>query len=86
MKYKIEIRPEAVKDLEQLDSTVTRRILKKLNWLKENFDLIVPEPLSGEFKGLYKLRVGNYRVVYVYDKQAKLISVHLVGHRKNIYK
>ena len=46
MKYKIEIRPEAVKDLEQLDSTVARRILKKLNWLKENFDLIVPE-LSG---------------------------------------
>ena len=86
MKYKIEIRPEAVKDLEQLDSTVARRILKKLNWLKENFDLIVPEPLSGEFKGLYKLRVGNYRVMYVYDKQAKLISVHLVGHRKNIYK
>ena len=86
MKYKIEIRPEAVKDLEQLDSTVARRILKKLNWLKENFDLIVPEPLSGEFKGLYKLRVGNYRVVYIYDKQAKLISVHLVGHRKNIYK
>jgi len=63
LKYKIEIRPEAVKDLEQLDSTVARRILKKLNWLKENFDLIVPEPLSGEFKGLYKLRVGNYRVV-----------------------
>jgi len=86
LKYKIEIRPEAVKDLEQLDSTVARRILKKLNWLKENFDLIVPEPLSGEFKGLYKLRVGNYRVMYVYDKQAKLISVHLVGHRKNIYK
>lgn len=86
MRYKIEIRPEAVEDLERLDSTVARRILKKLNWLKENFDLIIPEPLSGEFKGLYKLRVGNYRVGYVYDKQTKLISVHLVGHRKNIYK
>ncbi len=42
-----------------IDKQVGRRILKKLNWFSENFETVVPEPLSGEFKGAYKLRVGD---------------------------
>jgi len=36
-------------------------LLRKLEWLRENFSLITPEPLKGEFKGLFKLRIGDYR-------------------------
>jgi len=86
MSYKIELRPEALEDLKFLNSTVVDRILRKLDWLKENFEIITPESLKGEFKGLFKLRVGDYRILYTYDKRQKLISVHLIGHRKEIYR
>jgi len=49
----------AVRDLGKLDSQVRQRILRKIEWLSRNFEKVVPEPLSGEFKGTYKLRVGD---------------------------
>ena len=78
MTYKIELRAEALEDLKSIDSIVVDRVLKKLEWLKDNFEIITPKSLKGEFKGLFKLRVGDYRVLYTYDKKQKLISVHLV--------
>ena len=56
MCYTIEIRQEALENLKSLDSVIVDRILKKLEWLKENFEIITPEPLKGDFKGLFKLR------------------------------
>ena len=86
MSYKIELRREAVSDLESLAPSVIDRILKKLDWLKENFEIITPAPLKGELKGLFKLRVGDYRILYTLDKKHKLISIHLIGHRRDIYR
>jgi len=53
---RIEWTEEAVRDLKIIEKQVGRRILKKLSWFSENFETIVPEPLSGEFKETYKLR------------------------------
>ena len=58
---------------------------RKIRWLAENFDSIKPEPLGGPLSGLYKLRVGDYRVVYSVDRDKKLLTVRLVGHRREIY-
>jgi mRNA interferase RelE/StbE len=35
--------------------------------------------------GLFKLRVGNYRVIYSFDVEALLITIHKIGHRRDIY-
>ena len=86
MSYNVELRPEALEDLKAIDSVVVDRVLKKLDWLKENFEIITPKSLKGDYKGLFKLRVGDYRVLYTCDKKQKLISVHLIGHRRDIYK
>jgi len=53
---RVEWTEEAVRDLKVIDKQVGLRILKKLSWFSENFETIVPEPLSGEFKETYKLR------------------------------
>jgi len=82
--FKIEWTEEAVRDLEKLDRQVAIRILRKLDWFSRNFARVVPEPLSGEFKGAYKLRVGDWRVVYTVEDGA--IVVQYVGHRREIYK
>jgi len=58
---KVEWAEGAIKDLEKLDKVVARRILKKISWFSRNFERLVPDPLSGEFKETYKLRVGDWR-------------------------
>jgi len=86
MTYQVKFMPKAVDDLSRLDKVIAQRILTKVRWLSENFDNLIPEVLIGEWKGLFKLRVGGYRVVYMVRQKDHLITVHLVGHRRDIYK
>ena len=80
----IEWTEEAIKDLEKLDKPVAQKILRKLSWFSKNFESIVPEPLSGEFKGTFKLRVGDWRIIYTV--KGKTVTILFVGHRREIYK
>jgi len=75
---------DALEDLEHIDPAIAKRIVQKISWLGENFSSIVPERLREEFSGLYKLRVGDYRVVYAVHDNA--ITIEAVGHRRDIYK
>ena len=86
MGYKVAFMPEAEEDLASLDQGVARRILLKVAWLARNFESVVPDPLSGGFRGLFKLRVGNYRVIYSASSSELMITIHAVGHRRDIYK
>jgi mRNA interferase RelE/StbE len=85
--YEVEFIPESEDDLSRLSKVNAQRILKKIRWLAENFEMVTPEPLTGDFKGLYKLRVGDYRVLYTFGQNArKVIIIHLVKHRREVYK
>ncbi len=81
---KIEWTEGATKDLERLDKPIARRILRRLAWFSKNFQSIVPEPLTGELKGTFKLRIGNWRAVYTVE--GKIIVIQFIGHRSEIYK
>jgi mRNA interferase RelE/StbE len=85
MAYSVNYEPEAVNDLDQLTQTTRVRILKKIEWLKNNFDQISPLPLTGNLSGFYKLRIGDYRVIYEFDKENQIIYVNRIGHRREIY-
>ncbi len=85
--YEVEFTSEAETDLDRLSKSVAQRILKKIRWLAENFEIITPESLTGEWKGLFKLRVGDYRVLYAFSQtKRKVIIIHLVKHRREVYK
>jgi mRNA interferase RelE/StbE len=84
--YQVELLPEAINDLQRLDKPVAQRILNKLRWLAENFESVRPETLVGPLAELAKLRVGDYRVIYEPDRENRLITVHLLGHRREIYR
>ena len=86
MPYKVEFSREAVDDLRHLDKAVAQRILRRLRWLSDNFDTVTPEVLNAELKGLFKFRVGSYRVIYEVKRNERLLTIHFVGHRKDIYK
>ena len=84
--YHVKFTPDADADLARLDKPIAQRVLKKLRWLAERFDMITPEPLTGEWQGVFKLRVGDYRALYTFSKSETIIIVHYVKHRREIYK
>lgn len=61
--YRVEFTAGAETDLARLDKPIAQRVLKRLRWLAENFELITPETLTGQWQGVFKLRVGDYRVL-----------------------
>ncbi|HCQ20515.1 MAG: toxin [Aphanizomenon flos-aquae LD13] len=85
MNYLVEYEPEAIADLEKLTKSVCQRIVNKINWLAENLDQITPQPLTADLSGFFKLRVGDYRVIYEFDSDERIIFIDRVGHRREIY-
>jgi len=85
MTHKIEIKPSAQKELSKIPKNFAVKIIKKIKTLAED-----PRPngckkLTG-VDSAYRIRIGNYRVVYsIYDQQL-IIEVVKIGHRKGIYK
>ena len=84
MSLQVQFRPEALRDLEKLDKSTAQRILTKIHWLSTNFNSTLPERLSGELKAFYKLRVGDWRILYT--PHHGILMVHMIGHRREIYK
>lgn len=82
--YEVELTPQASDDLGRLDRTIAQRVLNRIRWLAENFEALVPEPLTGPWRGVFKLRVGNYRALYTFG--AGRIVIRSVGHRSEVYK
>jgi len=67
-----------------LDAHVARRIVRKVTWFSQNFERVIPEPLAGDLGGTFKLRVGDWRVVY--SAEGDTITVWVIGHRREIYR
>lgn len=84
--YRIRLLKEAVRDLEKLDKEIARRIVKKINRLAENAETIKPEGLRNNLAGFDKLREGDYRIVYQKIHAEKVIIIHFIGHRSEVYK
>ena len=69
-----------------LDRSVRREVIDRLERLVENFGGIIPLPLHGQWKGFFKLRVGDWRVVYKFDSSKKIVRVEIIDRRSRIYK
>jgi mRNA interferase RelE/StbE len=85
MSYTVKYQPQAVSDLKKLDRQTQKRIIAKITWLAENFEQIIPQSLTENWSSFYKLRVGDYRVIYSIDRQIEVLWIEKIGHRKEIY-
>ena len=82
--YRIEITPHALKALRKLPRDAQQTIRQKVRSLATD-----PRP-PGHIKlidsdGLYRVRAGNYRIVYTIEDTALVVEVVKVGDRKDIY-
>ena len=83
-KYKIEIKKSTQKEIYKLPDQDLKRILIKIEALADNPRPLDSQKLSGEEK--YRVRVGNYRILYFIEDQLLVIIVIKVAHRKDVYK
>jgi mRNA interferase RelE/StbE len=87
--YKINLIPAAGKVLAKL-AKVDRRLLKKIDQaildLAENPSPINCKQLVGEYPPLYRLRVGDYRILYHIESEVLVVLVIHIGHRKDVYR
>ena len=80
------ITSSAEKSLDKLDRPVRLVVVEKLKWFVANFETLSPSSLHGEWKAFFKLRIGDWRVIYEKDDANKMIVVHSIGHRREVYK
>ena len=84
--YHIRILDSAARELARLDKPVCRRIVERINWLNANPDILRLEALKDDLSGLYKLHVGDYRVIYEILHEEQTLIIHAIGHRREIYR
>ena len=85
--YQVILTPETQLDLRRIASAIRTRLFDKLEWIGENAELIQHQALQGdEWKGCYKYRVGDYRIVYKLDHPTQKLIILKIGHRREVYK
>ncbi len=72
--------------LEAIDRPIRHQIINRLEWFVGHFDELYPDALHEEWKGFYKFRIGDWRVVYNYETSKRLITVHHIDRRDKVYK
>lgn len=83
--YQIEFSKKAQKQFKVLPKSTQNRLIAKINLLSENPRPVDCKKLKG-VKDLFRLRVGDYRVVYTIEDEYLLILIVEVGHRREVYK
>ena len=81
--FQIDWKDKAIENLDKLEINTSQRIIKKVKELSDN-------PFSKDIKRLkgsddFRLRVGDFRVIFSIEAERNLITILKVGHRKHIY-
>jgi len=83
--YAVRSRPGVRKALRQLDATARKDILAVMRALADNPRPHGVKPVKGH-RPYLRVRTGDYRVIYAVDDAAKVVTVAVVGNRRDIYR
>ena len=86
MSYTFKLSPRARDRIKRLDREVASRVMKRLAWFSEGFEKMKPEALTGRYSGLFKFKIGDYRVIYSINHERKILNVVLFNHRNIAYR
>ena len=87
MAWTVEVSEFAEKQLRKLDRPIQRRLI---DWLEDRIDSCknprhFGEPLRGEMAGLWRYRIGDYRIICEIQDQQLVVLALTVGHRRENY-
>ena len=83
--HRVLLKPSVEKDLRPLPKSVVARIIKRIGDLGDDPFPDQSIKLAGT-EQLYRIRIGDYRVVYGVDKATRQVIVHYVRHRREVYR
>ena len=83
-KYKVEIKKSAIKELHAIPGKYLKKIVSSIRSLSDD-----PRPkgcvkISGRER--YRIRIGNYRILYSIEDEILVVYVVKIGHRKDVYR
>lgn len=84
MGYRVVLTEQAARDVRGLSRDAARRCRNALALLQK--DPSRGQPLKGEWKGLYRYRVGDFRIIYRIRRQELVVVVIAIGHRREVYR
>ena len=84
MSFKISFKSSVYKDLKKIDRAQAEFIIGKIEKELSN-DLPKGKKLGGEFEGLYRIRVGDYRIIYTLIHKTDVLILR-ISHRKEVYR
>jgi mRNA interferase RelE/StbE len=84
-RYSIHLAPSAERDLAALDKPIQRRVVARIDSLSDNPRPAGVKKLQGE-PNAWRVRVGDYRIVYTIENDLLVILVVKVGHRRDVYR
>jgi mRNA interferase RelE/StbE len=84
--YRIEFRPAALRDLKALPRVMLQRVSAKISALAENPRPVGVEKLSGSEENFYRIRIGDYWVLYSIQDKILLILIIKIRHRREAYR
>ena len=85
--YEVKFTPRAEGDLSSISDEILKGIKDKINWMASNAEVTKHERLQAKkFKGEYSLHFGAYRVIYSLDRGKQLITIHRIGHHREVYR
>jgi len=84
-RYQIELTPAARRDLKSVPARVRKQIDKQILALAEN-----PYPPGSKklraVEGLHRVRVGDYRILYIVEAKRLVVVIVTIGHRRDVYR
>ena len=75
-----------LKDLKALDHKTARALVEAIKGRLAGSPVNLGKPLKGVFKGLYRYRQGDYRVIYALDRADRKVIILHIKHRKDAYR
>jgi mRNA interferase RelE/StbE len=82
--YRLLIKPSAAKELDRLPTGDRRRVVRRIEGLSADPRPSGCEKISGDDK--YRVRQGDYRVIYLVNDDRRDVVVFKIGHRRDVYR
>ena len=86
MAYVVEFAPAARRQLKKLDRPIQQRILRRVEKLKGQPRPKTAEKLKGTTEPVYRVREGDYRIIYTIEDDRLIVLVVRIGHRSEVYR
>lgn len=83
-RYELRVRPSVAKDLRGLPKEEVKRILARIEALRDDPRPSGSEKLSAQER--YRIRQGNYRIIYGIEEAEVVVEIVKVGHRREVYR